>query len=314
MHRFLTTFTTAALLALALPAVAATDVKTDEKPVEAKPAAVDAKPAPKAEDYVLMKVNNEDVTAAEFKHNWENQFPPGDAPSVDDMKPEIRERILRGLMTQHLLLAEADKAGVEKTPAVQQQLADTRKMVLIKAFLMQKGADSVSDSDVKAAYDEMVAATKDEKEVRASHILVPTEKEAKEAKKKLADGKNFAELAKEMSKDPGSAAQGGDLGYFTKDRMVKEFADAAFAMKKGEISDPVKSPFGWHIIKVEDVRKVTPPPFADVKDQLRIKVQERKMADYIRNLIKKSDVKVYDEKGKEVKFERLAADDADKKK
>lgn len=266
-----------------------------------------------ADDYVLMKVNNHDVTSLEFKQALDGQFPPGEAPSVDSLKPEQRDALLRGLMTQNLLLAEVDKSGIEKTDAVQKQLADVKKMVLVKAFLAQKTSDMITDADLKSAYDDMVSSMRDEREVRARHILVQTEKEAQDVKKKIADGKSFEDAAKEYSKDPGSASQGGDLGYFTKDKMVKEFADAAFALKKGDVSDPVKSPFGWHIIKVEDMRKVAPPTFNEAKESLRQKLQDKKLGDYIKGLVKSADVKVFDEKGKEIKFAKTAPD-ADKKK
>ena len=267
-----------------------------------------------AGDYVMMKVNNQDITTTEFKKALDSQFPEGKAPAVESLKPEQREALLRGLMTQHLLLTEVDKSGIEKTDAVQKQLADVKKMVLVKAFLAQKSGDLITESDLKSAYDDMVSAVRDEKEVRARHILVPTEKEAQDVKKKLADGKSFEDVAKEFSKDPGSASQGGDLGYFTKDKMVKEFADAAFGLKKGEISDPVKSPFGWHIIKVEDSRKVAAPTFNEAKEGLRQKLQQQKLGDYVHGLIKSADVKLFDEKGKELKFAKEAPEPSAKKK
>ena len=140
--------------------------------------------------------------------------------------------------------------------------------------------------------------------MRARHILLPSEAEAKDAKKKIDGGKSFEDVAREYSKDSGSAKQGGDLGYFTKDKMVKEFADAAFALKKGEVSAPVKSPFGWHIIKVEDSRKLPVPTFAEAKEELRAKLQEKKLNDFVAGLVKGADVKVFDAKGKEVPFSK----------
>lgn len=266
-----------------------------------------------ADDYVMMKVNNTSITSSEFKAVLESQFPPGQAPAVESLKPEQRDALLRGLMTQSLLLAEVDKSGIEKTDAVQRQLVEVKKMVLIKAFIAQKAGDAVSDADVKKAYDEMVSAKRDQKEIHARHILVASESEAKDAKKKIDGGKSFEDVAKEYSKDPGSAAQGGDLGYFTPDRMVKEFSDAAFKLKKGEVSDPVKSPFGWHIIKVEDIRKVEAPTFNEVKEPLRQQLQGKKMEDYLKGLTKNADVKVFDDKGKEVKFSKEAPTTAAKK-
>lgn len=257
-----------------------------------------------ADDYVMMKVNNTDVTQSEVNGMWAGLFPPGAAPSLDSVKPEMRDKILRGIMTEKLLQAEAEKSGVDKSPEVQKQLEDIKKKLVVKAFLDQKTGDMITDADLKREYDAMVASLRDEKEVRARHILVPTEKEAKDVKAQLADGKSFDEVARDYSKDPGSAKQGGDLGYFTKDKMVKEFAEAAFKLKKGEVSEPVKTAFGWHVIKVEDVRKVTPPTYNEAKDMLRARLQDKKLAEYIKGLVKTADVKLYDAKGKELKFSK----------
>ncbi len=120
---------------------------------------------------------------------------------------------------------------------------------------------------MRKVYDEAIGQMKKEPEVRARHILVETEDEAKAVVAELKKGADFAELAKTKSKDPGSA-DGGDLGYFTKDQMVPEFSEVAFKLDKGALSDPVKSQFGWHVIKVEDKRERQPPEFDKVKDQL----------------------------------------------
>ena len=263
-----------------------------------------AVPALAGDEYVIMKVNGQDVSSAEAKRFWEGLFPPGQAPAFESVKPDVRDKVLRGMMAEKLLLAEATKQGVDKSEAVQRQLEDIRKKLVVRTFLDMKTADSITEADLKKEYEVSIAGMKDEREVRARHILVATEAEAKAAKKKIDDGKSFETVAAEMSKDAGSAKQGGDLGYFTKDKMVKEFADAAFALKKGEVSGPVKSPFGWHIIKVEDSRKVTPPSFAEMKDGLRAKLQEKKLNDYVSGIVKTADVKVYDAKGKEVPFDK----------
>lgn len=255
-----------------------------------------------ADDYVMMKVNNTDVTQSEVKSMWAGLFPPGSAPDLEQLEPVMRDKILRGIMTEKLLLGEATKAGIDRSPEVQKQLEEVKKKLIVKAFLDQKTGDAISDADLKREYDALVASTRNQQEMRARHILVATEKEAKNVKSQLADGKSFDEVARDYSKDPGSAKQGGDLGYFTKDKMVKEFADAAFTLKKGEVSDPVQSGFGWHIIKVEDIRKVTPPTFNEAKEPLRARLQDKKLADYIQSLVKSADVTVYDAKGKEVKF------------
>ena len=138
----------------------------------------------------------------------------------------------------------------------------------MEMLLVQEGKAAVTDAAMKKVYDEAVKQQGNEQEVRARHILVPTEAEAKAILVEIKKGTDFAEMAKQKSKDPGAAAEGGDLGYFTKDQMVPEFAEQAFKMNKGDVSDPVKSQFGWHIIKVEDKRSKPAPAFEAVKEQV----------------------------------------------
>ena len=132
-----------------------------------------------------------------------------------------------------------------------------------------------------------------EPEVHARHILLPTEDEAKAALARVKAGEDFAKVATELSKDPGG--EGGDLGWFTKDRMVPEFADAAFKLEPGQISDPVKSQFGWHIIKVEEKRMKTFPPFDQVKDQAARYVAQKAQSELITSLRKEAKIERFDE-------------------
>ncbi len=283
-----------------------------------KPVAAAAKEKPKTEttgatalapitkpdtDYVMMRVGSQDVAASEVRHMWEGLFPAGSAPDFTSLKPDMRDKVLRGVMTERLLLAEALKQGVDKSDVVQRELEDIKRKLIVKNFLEAKTAD-IDEKALRSEYESQVAAMKDIKEVRARHILVASEKEAVDVKKQLETSKSFDELARSFSKDPGSAKQGGDLGYFTKDKMVKEFADAAFDLKKGEISAPVKTSFGWHVIKLEDSRPVTVPTFIEAKDALKSKLQEKKLADYLRTVIKQTDVKLFDTKGKELPFSK----------
>src|SRR5207249_5540110 len=132
-------------------------------------------------------------------------------------------------------------------------------------------------------YDDAIGQMKKEPEVRARHILVETEDEAKAVVAELKKGADFAELAKAKSKDPGSA-DGGDLGYFTKDQMVPEFSEVAFKLYPGQLSNPVKTQFGWHVIKVEDRRTKQPPEFDKVKDQIEAYLARKAQTDFITKL------------------------------
>jgi len=158
-----------------------------------------------------------------------------------------------------------------------------RTKLLAGLMLRQAAQKSVNEEAMHKVYDDAVKQMGDEQEVRARHILVETEDQAKAIEADLKKGADFAELAKQKSKDP-AAADGGDLGYFTKDQMVPEFADVAFKLDKGQISDPVKTAFGWHIIKVEDKRKKPVPTYDQVKDQLATVVVQQSQADLVNKL------------------------------
>src|SRR5207248_4853731 len=140
------------------------------------------------------------------------------------------------------------------------------------------------DREMHKLYDEAVKPMGAEEEVRARHILVETEDEAKAIVQQIKDGGDFAEVAKEKSKDPGSAKDGGDLGYFVKGNMVPEFADVAFKMYPGQVSNPVKSQFGWHVIKLEDRRSRQVPDYEQVKNQIESFVARRAQTEFVAQL------------------------------
>src|SRR5262249_46915737 len=158
-----------------------------------------------------------------------------------------------------------------------------RQRLLMDTLLNVEGKAALTDDAEHKVYDDAVKQIAAEPEVHARHILVETEDEAKQVVEELKKGADFADLAKKKSKDPG-ASDGGDLGFFTKDQMVPEFSAAAFSLEPGKISDPVKSQFGWHIIKVEEKRNRNPPDFAQVKPQIESYVTRKAQADYVAKL------------------------------
>jgi peptidyl-prolyl cis-trans isomerase C len=213
---------------------------------------------------VLAHVNGHDITDADVAVA-EQDF----SRQLASVPPDDRRRILiEHLIETELLADAAEQEKLDSSEAVQGRLKYYRRQVLRDHYFEQKLQGSVSDAEAKSFYDEKIGAVPAETEVRASHILVPDEDTANDIREKLSRGGDFAALAKEFSKDPGSAENGGDLGYFTKGQMVEPFASVAFKLEKGEISDPVQTQFGWHIIKVEDKRQKAPPSFDTVKDQI----------------------------------------------
>jgi peptidyl-prolyl cis-trans isomerase C len=174
------------------------------------------------------------------------------------------------LVTRELILQEADKRGVIQKESVRDQLEQSRMGVLVAAvFEDYVEKEGVAESDLKAAYDS-VKTQYTGKEYRVEHILVEKESDAKAIITQIKGGANFEEIAKSKSKDPGSAPNGGDLGYVSEKALVPEFSKAMVQLKNGQITDkPVKSQFGWHIIKMVDTREVKPPSLDEIRDQLK---------------------------------------------
>ena len=143
-----------------------------------------------------------------------------------------------------------------------------RRRALRDAYFDKSVREAVSDADAKKFYDSQVGGVKPEEEVRARHILVDSKDKAREIFEKIAHGSDFAQLAKENSKDPGSKDQGGELGFFVRGQMVPQFEEVAFKLKKGEVSEPFESQFGWHIVRVDDRRQRAAPAFEAVKDRV----------------------------------------------
>jgi peptidyl-prolyl cis-trans isomerase C len=169
--------------------------------------------------------------------------------------------------------------------------------MLRDTYFEQSVRQQITDEETRKFYDERVKAAAGP-EIKASHILVDSEDKAKEIYEQIAHGGDFAELAAKHSKDPGSKTNGGSLGYFGKGRMVPAFETAAFQLKVGEVSLPVKSRFGWHLIKVEDKRDSKPPPYEDVKDQIVTALVRQKANDLGKELRKSAKISYPGEKPK----------------
>ncbi len=216
-------------------------------------------------DTVVANVAGQPVTEADLElaiQELDQQF----AQLPAEQK---RAAALQALIEIRLLAAESEKAGVADREDFKRRMEFLRLRSLHIAFVEEKVAGAITDEEVRARYDQEIAAQPPVNEVRASHILVDSEEKAKEIIAALDGGADFADLAKENSSD-GSAEGGGDLGYFGPGRMVPEFEQAAFALEVGQYTkEPVKSQFGWHIIIVTDKRPQQPPAFEQVRQQIR---------------------------------------------
>lgn len=196
------------------------------------------------------------------------------------------------IIASRLIIAQAKAQNLEATPEVQNALKMAHEQILQEAYVRKLFAGLDADAALKARYQALADTYKGQEEIHARHILVETEAQAKDLITKLNGGADFAKLAQENSKDQGTKEQGGDLGFFAKEAMVPEFATAAFALQPGKITtEPVKTQFGWHVIKLEERRARPAPSFEDVKPQLLSDAQREKLEKTISDLRTQANVK-----------------------
>ena len=237
------------------------------------------------EDPVIAKVDGVEIRQSDLTLADEDVGQNAQQQQQQQMTPEAKRDFLVAYVADVILAAkaaEAKKIGDQKE--FKGRIAFIRNKLLMEMLLKAEGKAAVTDQAMHQVYDEAVKQMASAEEVRARHILVPSEAEAKAVLVEIQKGTDFGELAKQKSKDPGAAAQGGDLGYFTKDQMVPEFAEVAFKLEKGQVSEPVKTQFGWHVIKVEDKRSKPVPEFDKVKDQVETFVMRKAQGEYIAKL------------------------------
>jgi peptidyl-prolyl cis-trans isomerase C len=228
---------------------------------------------------VLAKVNGAEIRQSDVALAEEEL-----GPSLAQMDPATKkDNVLAFLIDMKIVSKAAEDKKIENNEEFKRRLAFARSRLLMDNLLASEGKAATTDEAMKKVYEDASKQITGEQEVHARHILVETEDEAKAVAAELKKGADFAELAKKKSKDPG-ASDGGDLGFFTKDQMVPEFSAVAFALEPGKISDPVKSQFGWHIIKVEEKRNRKAPDFEQVKGQIETYVTRKAQADYVAKL------------------------------
>ena len=241
-------------------------------------------------DPVVAKVNGTDIRQSDinFAEEEAGQLPP--------MSPEQKQDYLVQFMADMILVSKAaDDKKLGDTADFKRKLAFNRNKLLMEALLTQTGKEALTEEAMKKVYDDALKQMGEEKEVHARHILIRAaagdEKAGKEAEEKikaiivrLNKGEDFAKVAKELTEDPSGKANGGDLGFFSKEQMVPEFSETAFGLEKGKISGPVKTQFGWHVIKTEETRVKPQPKFEDVKPQIESFVTRKAQAEMVTKL------------------------------
>ncbi|MGA1832963.1 peptidylprolyl isomerase [Rhizobium wenxiniae] len=248
-------------------------------------------PAFAQEDKVVAKVGTLEITQSELDLAVQN-LDPQLAQLPDEQK---KVAALSGAIDVKLLASGALAEGVDKTDDFKKRMSYIGDRELHNAFFRKHVVEATTDEEVKARYDKEIAALPKQEEVKAAHILVKTEDEAKAIIAKLDKGEDFAKLAKENSQDS-NKDDGGDLGWFGPGRMVPEFEEAAFGLEKGAYTKaPVKTQFGFHIIKVEDKRDAPPPAFDQVKDQVKQLVMRDKYVAILEKAKAEQKVEITDE-------------------
>jgi peptidyl-prolyl cis-trans isomerase C len=242
-------------------------------------------------DKVVAKVNGIAITERELALAAE------DLGDRLQQLPEERKRdeTINYLVDLKLGAKAALDAKVAEGPEFAARLAYYREKVLLDEYLQREAKKAATPEAARKLFDDTLKAMAPEEEVNARHILVEEEAQAKAVAERLKKGEDFAKVAAELSKDPGSGKEGGSLGWFGKDRMVPEFAEAAFRLKKGEVSEPVKSQFGWHVIKLDDRRTKPLPDFASVKPQIDQYLERKAQQDIVVALREKAKVERLDQ-------------------
>lgn len=250
-----------------------------------------AAPAFAQADKIVARVNGITITERDVALATEDL---GDrlAQVPDERK---RDEVVSYLVDLKLGAKAATDAKIADAPGFAARLAYNRDKVLLDEYLQSEAKKAVTPEAARKLFDDTVKSLTPEEEVNARHILVEEEALAKTVTERLKKGEDFAKVAAELSKDPGSGKEGGSLGWFSKERMVPEFAEAAFKLQKGEISEPVKSQFGWHVIKLEDRRAKPAPDFASVKPQIDQYLERKAQQDVILALRDKAKVERLDQ-------------------
>ena len=208
-----------------------------------------------------------------------------------EVPAEERDRfVLDFLIDAELLVQDGATQGLDTGEAYEQRLEQLRKRALMEEALAANLRNTVTDEAIQTFYDTQVAGQPKQEEVRARHILVGTEEEALAVEERLAAGESFETLADELTIDPSGKGRGGDLGFFGRGRMVPAFETAAFALEPGEVSEPVESQFGYHVIKLEERREVAPPPLSMVTPQIREMLGRQAQTAYVQRLREAADV------------------------
>jgi peptidyl-prolyl cis-trans isomerase C len=254
------------------------------------PVAIHLASAVTAQEKPVAKVNGKVITESDM------QLAEAEIGNeLGSIPANARRRVILEYIIENALFADAAEAAkLGSNPAFDERMQYWRRRALREYYFETELKKSISEADAKTYYDQQVGSAKPQEEVHARHILVESEALAKDLRDKITKGEDFVKLAKEHSKDPGSKDDGGDLGYFGRGQMVPVFEETAFKLAKGEVSAPVQSQFGWHIVKLEDRRQRGAPPFDSIKERLIASMIHRKAQEVATDLRAKAQLEYID--------------------
>ncbi len=250
-----------------------------------------AEPAP--DTVVVARVDGEAIHLSDLFEAYEQLPPQAQQMGLETVYPFLLDRVI----DEKLLSIAAEKAIAPDDPEVQEQMNRLRERVTMQVYFTRELDEKVTEERIREGYDQYLKDNPPTEELHARHILLETEEKANEVLGEIQGGKDFAEAAKEHSTGP-SGPNGGDLGYFGADAMVKPFADAAFAMQAGEVSAaPVQTEFGWHLIKVEDRREVPQPGYEEMRDQISQQLMQTVASEILEGLRSGAKIEKFDMEG-----------------
>ena len=241
---------------------------------------------PKMGGEVVATIDGQDITLQEVRGF------AATIPQLSELPFEmLYPQLLDTMINAKVLLSAAEKAGIESDKDVQRNIQLAKDQILSQSYLMKRLEGMITPEKLQALYDEEIKSYTPPEEIRARHILVGTKQEAQDILVQLKAGADFATLANTKSLD--TENKDGELGYFTKSMMIPEFGDAVFSLKKGQLSEPIKTPFGYHVVLVEDKRLAAPPAREDVKEQLKQTFMDQNAKTVIAEERQKMNVKVF---------------------
>lgn len=259
-----------------------------------------------ADDPVVATVNGADIHRSDVETARE-QLPE----QYRDLPIErVFEPILNQLIRSKLIAQQAREAKLQETESYKRRISMFEERLLEEAYLRKMIGEKITEAALRERYDAAIGQFPTAEEVRARHILVKTKEEAEAIIAELDGGADFAKLAAEKSIGP-SKSRGGDLDYFGRGQMVKPFEDAAFGLKAGEVSaQPVQSPFGWHVIKVEDRRQSEPPTFEEARGKIGEEMSQEVAGEVIKNLTESADIQRFELDGSTQRMRRVTPEPA----